>query len=307
MNYDKVKVLGNDKQIHEVADFIAAGKTHEDAIGIVFGTPIIGLRVLAFDSWEGAWGCTNRVLTETRSESQALQILCGLDDTKRIAKEQSDLGRMTAAKWCWNYQKGGFQWYLPSVMELAALFLVRDQANEAMTQLGCDNDCLLAADDSCGYCYWSSSEVGSNNAWDVNFDSGSIGYCGKDYGSTDDSFTARSVAVLSDPYIAIEEDLEESRKDDRKDKKLMWELLPLEDVEDIAAVYTAGAKKYGKDRWQNLPDGYNRYKAAMLRHLLEHEKGNWTDSDTGCIHLAQVAWNAIAMLHIEKQKRRGDD
>lgn len=302
MNYDKVKVLGNDKQIHEVADFIAAGKTHEDAVGIVFGTPIIGLRVLAFDSWEGKWGCTNRVLTEPRGESQALQILCGLDDTKRIAKEQSDSGRMTAAKWCWNYQKGGFQWYLPSVMELAALFFVRDQANEAMTQLGCDNDCLLPADDSCSYCYWSSSENGSNVAWYVNFGSGNIhGYYKCNSG------TVRSVAALSDPYISREEDFESSRKDDRKDKKLMWELLPLEDVEDIVAVYTAGARKYGKDRWQNLPDGYNRYKAAMLRHLLEHEKGNWTDSDTGCIHLAQVAWNAIAMLHIEKQKRRGDD
>lgn len=102
--------------------------------------------------------------------------------------------------------------------------------------------------------------------------------------------------------IEKEEDLEESRKDDRKDNKLMWELLPLEDVEDIVAVYTAGAKKYGKNRWQHLPDGYQRYKAAMLRHLVEYEKGNWTDPETGCIHLAQVAWNAIAMLHIEKQK-----
>ena len=202
----------------------------------------------------------------------------------------------------WSYQKGGFQWYLPSVMELAALFLVRDQANEAMTQLGCDNDCLLPADDSCCYFYWSSSEVGSNNAWSVNFEPDGIGYCVK-Y----DNGAVRSVAALSGPYISREEDFESSRKDDRKDNKLMWELLPLEDVEDIVAVYTAGAKKYGKDRWQNLPDGYNRYKAAMLRHLLEHEKGNWTDSDTGCIHLAQVAWNAIAMLHIEKQKRRGDD
>lgn len=94
-----------------------------------------------------------------------------------------------------------------------------------------------------------------------------------------------------------------SIKNDRKDGKLMWELLPLEDIEDIVAVYTAGAVKYGADQWQNLPDGYRRYKAAMLRHLVEFEKGNWTDPDTGCIHLAQVAWNAIAILHVAKAEQ----
>lgn len=94
-----------------------------------------------------------------------------------------------------------------------------------------------------------------------------------------------------------------SVKDDRKDKKPMWELLPLEDIENIVEVYTAGARKYGPDRWQNLENGYQRYKAAMLRHLVEYEKGNRIDPDTGCMHLAQVAWNAIAMLHFDKAGR----
>ena len=93
-----------------------------------------------------------------------------------------------------------------------------------------------------------------------------------------------------------------SKKNDRIDDKPMWELLPLQDIEDVVKVYTAGAKKYGPDQWQNLPDGYNRYKAALFRHLVEYEKGNWLDEETGCIHLAQVAWNAIAMLHIEKER-----
>ena len=95
--------------------------------------------------------------------------------------------------------------------------------------------------------------------------------------------------------------MNESVKNDRKDEKPMWELLPLEDVEDIVKVYTAGAKKYGPDRWQNLDNGFQRYKAAMLRHLVEYEKGNRIDADTGCMHLAQVAWNAIAMLHLDTQ------
>jgi hypothetical protein len=89
----------------------------------------------------------------------------------------------------------------------------------------------------------------------------------------------------------------ESKKNDRQDDKLRWDLLPLETIEEIVKVYHAGAKKYGENTWQNLPDGYNRYKGAMFRHLVLHEKGEVFDEETGCRHLAQVAWNAIAMLH----------
>lgn len=93
-----------------------------------------------------------------------------------------------------------------------------------------------------------------------------------------------------------------SKKNDIQDDKLRWDLLPLEEIEDIVRVYHAGAKKYGPNNWQGLENGYQRYKAALLRHLLEAEKGNAVDSDTGCLHLAQVAWNAIAMLYLSKRK-----
>lgn len=94
----------------------------------------------------------------------------------------------------------------------------------------------------------------------------------------------------------------EAKKNDFKDGKLRWDLLPLEEIEDIVEVYTAGSKKYGDNNWQHLKDGYQRYKAAMFRHLLEYEKGNKVDEETGCQHLAQVAWNAIAMLWMSKHE-----
>lgn len=94
----------------------------------------------------------------------------------------------------------------------------------------------------------------------------------------------------------------EAKKNDFQDGKLRWDLLPLEEIEDIVKVYTAGSKKYGDNNWQYLKDGYQRYKAAMFRHLLEYEKGNKIDEETGCQHLAQVAWNAIAMLWISKNE-----
>lgn len=94
----------------------------------------------------------------------------------------------------------------------------------------------------------------------------------------------------------------ESKKNDFIDNKVRMDLLPWPELEEIGKVYTAGAKKYGPNQWQDLSDGYQRYKGAMLRHLIELEKGNDVDSDTGCLHAAQIAWNAIAMLHFKLQE-----
>ena len=97
------------------------------------------------------------------------------------------------------------------------------------------------------------------------------------------------------------------KKNDRQDGKLMWELLPLPLLEEVVKVYTAGAQKYGANQWQNLDNGYQRYRAALLRHLVEYEKGNPTDADTGCLHLAQVAWNALAMLYFSLKEEQGNE
>lgn len=93
----------------------------------------------------------------------------------------------------------------------------------------------------------------------------------------------------------------ESFKNDRADHKLMWELLPLDLIEDIVRVYTFGAEKYAPNTWQNLDDGYNRYKAALMRHIVAYEKGDALDDESNIHHLAHAAWNAIAMLYFAKK------
>lgn len=183
----EVKVFGNDKQVYKVADFVAAGKTYMDAIGIVFGTPLIGLRVLAFDHSVEQWGYADKIATTSHNESQVVQTICGLENTRRIIKSQADIEGMTAAKWCWRYQKGDFQWYLPSVMELGALFLVRDEVNDAMKKLGCNNSYLLPtgkledmpAEGPHRIFVWSSTERSPCYGWYVNFGGGDFGYGGK--------------------------------------------------------------------------------------------------------------------------------
>ena len=57
-----------------------------------------------------------------------------------------------------------------------------------------------------------------------------------------------------------------------------------------------------KEIQDKIINGDISVKAAMFRHLLEYEKGNTIDEETGCKHLAQVVWNAIAMLHVSKNK-----
>ena len=91
-------------------------------------------------------------------------------------------------------------------------------------------------------------------------------------------------------------------KNDKLDDKTRWELIPLDCLEDIARVYTEGAKKYDDNTWQNLENGYERYKGALLRHLYAAESETF-DEETGCRHLAQVAWNAIALLWLSKHSQ----
>ena len=78
--------------------------------------------------------------------------------------------------------------------------------------------------------------------------------------------------------------------------------MPLQTLEEIVRVYTFGAEKYEPNSWQNLEDGYERFKDALLRHLVSYEKGETHDKESGIHALAHMAWNAIAMLHIEMQK-----
>jgi len=192
----KIAVLGNDKQVYDAEGFLASGKNVKDAIGIVFETPIIGQRVLAFDNWIEKWGNTDSVLIEPRKESQAVQILCGLDDTKCIVETQSKGSEMTAAKRCWDYGVGGLQWYLPSLMELGALFLVRDQVNELMKKLSCNDDCLLPTEESDETWVWSSSESSQGNSWGVHFGNGNFLSYIKCYG-----VVVRAVAAFQSPSL----------------------------------------------------------------------------------------------------------
>lgn len=171
MEKHSISVLGADKKQYEIADFRARGMNYTNAIGIIVTTEFMS-RILAFDTWQERWGNTDRVLTEEQNESVAMQTFSGFDLTKRIVEAQVNIEGMTAAKRCWNYQKGNLQWYLPCLMELGVLRAYRDEINKAMEEIGCPNECLLPTEDSDETWVWSSSEGSQNGSWGVGFSNG---------------------------------------------------------------------------------------------------------------------------------------
>lgn len=81
----------------------------------------------------------------------------------------------------------------------------------------------------------------------------------------------------------------------------------------VADVSFAGAQKYSWKGWESVPDGINRYTDAMARHLLKISIEGPYDLDflnaktpTKVLHLAQVAWNALAVLELYSREHPED-
>lgn len=103
--------------------------------------------------------------------------------------------------------------------------------------------------------------------------------------------------IITDLAAKKEPAASESIKNDFADKKPRWDLLPIDELGGVVDVYTAGAKKYGENRWQRLENGVNRYMGAFFRHLTAHKRGEHFDPEDGCLHLDKCIWNMIAVRH----------
>lgn len=67
----------------------------------------------------------------------------------------------------------------------------------------------------------------------------------------------------------------------------------------VSRVSEFGAKKYVRDGWRTVPNGFERYTSALDRHRLnESIEGRYDITDSKLLHAAQVAWNALARLEI---------
>lgn len=69
-------------------------------------------------------------------------------------------------------------------------------------------------------------------------------------------------------------------------------------LEQVVLVGTFGASKYTDNGWLAVPNGFERYTDAMLRHYLKERKEP-RDMDSGLPHAAHLAWNALARLELD--------
>lgn len=82
-------------------------------------------------------------------------------------------------------------------------------------------------------------------------------------------------------------------------------------LNEVGKVGTGGAAKYTPHGWLAVPDGYNRYTSAMLRHFFL-ENTEYCDPqfreehDMEICHHAFTAWNALARLELLLRERLYD-
>ena len=84
--------------------------------------------------------------------------------------------------------------------------------------------------------------------------------------------------------------------------KSRYDLLPAKAIDELAKVLTFGAKKYAPNSWQNVEDGINRYRAALLRHTFAMQSGELVDSESGLPHAAHAMCCAAFIVELEKME-----
>lgn len=86
--------------------------------------------------------------------------------------------------------------------------------------------------------------------------------------------------------------------------KLRVDLIPTELIEEVAKVFTFGAKKYSPNNWKGFTkEQQDEILGSLLRHILEYQKGNKLDSESGLHHLAHAACNIAFILYFENKEK----
>jgi len=107
------------------------------------------------------------------------------------------------------------------------------------------------------------------------------------------------------PKEVKEEILTNGGRDDKE--KVRFDLLEPYAIEQLAKVFTLGARKYSENNWLEKPMAWSRIIASLHRHLNAFQQGEDLDKETGLSHVAHVAWNAMALLSYTKCCPNKDD
>lgn len=90
------------------------------------------------------------------------------------------------------------------------------------------------------------------------------------------------------------------------ENKLRYDLIPVRPMEQIAKVFTMGARKYKPRNWENGME-WRKPSAALERHYQAFKRGEDYDPESGLLHLAHVAVNAMFLMEYYNTFPQGDD
>jgi hypothetical protein len=85
--------------------------------------------------------------------------------------------------------------------------------------------------------------------------------------------------------------------------KLRYDLVPVEFEDELAKVYTEGAKKYSDRNWEKGLLFMKHHYAAARRHMAKWVKGVDLDDETNTHHLANAAWHLAAIITLSARGR----
>lgn len=96
--------------------------------------------------------------------------------------------------------------------------------------------------------------------------------------------------------ISLDPPLSEIRGPKELTNKTDWAIFPFREAEAVVDVFAYGVKKYGRPF--SYRDGIptNELLSAIFRHAIEIQNGSLVDEESGQLHLAHIAANALMAM-----------
>lgn len=121
------------------------------------------------------------------------------------------------------------------------------------------------------------------------------------------SFTESNPTMQNNALDTLEVRVKNEKTGGEKGSKpFRFDLIPWEQMWEVAKLYGVGAEKYAARNWELGYDWSLSY-ASLMRHLTQFWMGESVDEESNCHHLASVVFHALAMMYFEQYHPELDD
>jgi hypothetical protein len=109
-----------------------------------------------------------------------------------------------------------------------------------------------------------------------------------------------------EPAPAVVQPAPSETRGQKGDKLCRLDLLPVEELWEVAEHYGKGARKYSDDNWRKGYPWHLSF-AALLRHAYAFWNREDIDAETGSHHLCAVVFHALSLMWFSKHRKQYDD